>query len=256
MTTITSGTSGLRTAPNESSPLNRAWHVTRLHFSNKWQTIGVPWLAVSVIFLANFVIWWLITSAQQPDDATSSYNGASAYLFVYMLVVAIQAMSRTFSFALGFSVTRRDYYRGTLLAFVLYSVSYGAALTLLSYVEEWTNGWGVGLGMFRTVFFGADALWMRLFIYVAAFLIFSLIGIACGTLYVRWRANGLITLGVTAALLLIGSVALATLTKSWGQVGEWFVTAGVVGITAWLLLFSVLLTIFGYFVLRRATPKN
>jgi hypothetical protein len=250
-------TNGFRTAPSESSGGQRIWNVARLHFTNKWQTIGVPSLAMGVIFLANLVIWWLVRTAQQPGDQTNSYyNGASFYLFVYMLVVAIQAMSRTFPFALGFSVTRRDYYLGTLLAFVIYSIGYGAALTLLSYIEELTQGWGVGLTVFQTVLFDSGSLWLRLFIYVAAFLIFFLIGMVCGTVYVRWRANGLITLGVTVTLLVIGSVALATVTKSWVRVGDWFVTAGAVGVTAWLLLFSILFGIVGYFILRRATPNN
>lgn len=242
---------------SESSGLQRIWNVCRLQSSNKWQTIGVPALAMGIIFLANLAIWWLVTASQQSGgDTTNTYNGASVYLFVYMLVVAIQAMSRTFPFALGFSVTRRDYYLGTSLAFLIYSIGYGVAMTLLSYIEEWTSGWGMGLTLFRSMLFGADDLVQRLFITIAAFIVFFLIGMVCGTVYVRWRANGLVTLGVTVALLVIGSVALATLTKSWGRVGEWFVTAGSVGVTAWLLVFSVLFAILGFFILRRATPRN
>jgi hypothetical protein len=239
------------------SGLSRIWNVARLQGTNKWQSVGVPAIAMGVIFLANLVIWWLVTASQQPGNTpTNTYNGASFYLYVYMLVVAIQAMSRTFPFALGFSVTRRDYYLGTSLAFLIYSIGYGAALTLLAYIEEWTSGWGMSLTLFRTMFFGADSLALRLFISISAFIVFFVIGIVCGTVYVRWRANGLVTLGVTVALLVIGSVALATLTKSWDRVGEWFVTAGPVGVTAWLLVFSILFAILGFFILRRATPRN
>lgn len=247
----------LHPAKSQSSRAQRIWNVSRLHSTNKWQTIGVPAIAMGVILLANMAIWWLVRTAQQPgDETTSYYNGASFYLFVYMLVVAIQAMSRTFPFALGFSVTRRDYYLGTSLAFVIYSICYGVAMTLLSYIEEVTRGWGVGLTVFQTVLFDSGSIWVRLFMYVAAFLIFFLIGMTCGTVYVRWHANGLITFGVATALLVIGSVALATATSSWVRVGDWFVTAGPVGVTAWLLLLSSVFGIIGYFILRRATSAN
>ncbi|MEO6944129.1 MAG: hypothetical protein ABI053_05405 [Lacisediminihabitans sp.] len=254
MTTITNDFGTIQSAP---SGVQRIWNVARLQFSNKWQTLGVPWLAMGIIFLFNLVIWWFIATAGQPDEDTgSSYNGASFYLFVYMLVIAIQAMSRTFPFALGFSVTRRDYYLGTSLAFAIYSIGYGAALTFLSYVEEWTQGWGVGLTLFGTALLTTNSFWLRLFIYVAVLLVFFLIGMVCGTVYVRWRANGLVALGVAVALLTIGSVALATLTESWDLVGEWFLSSGVVGVTSWFLLFSTVFAIIGFFILRRATPQN
>lgn len=250
-------TTDFGTVQSESSGMQRIWNVTRLQFTNKWQTIGVPWLVMAVIFLFNVVIWWLVRTIPQPDDATNTvYNGASFFLFVYMLVIAIQAMSRTFPFALGFSVTRRDYYLGTSLAFVIFSVGYGMAMTLLSYIELWSQGWGVGLTVFQTALFDVASLWQRLFVNVAGFIVFFFIGMVCGTVYVRWRANGLVTLGVTVALLVIGSIALATLTESWGRVGEWFVNSGVVGVTTWLMVFSVLFAIAGYFILRRATPQN
>ncbi|MEO7121897.1 MAG: ABC transporter permease, partial [Lacisediminihabitans sp.] len=218
----------------------------------------VPWMVMGVIFLFNLVLWWVLMSTLQPEDqpTSNSYNGGSFFLFVYMLVIATQAMNRTFPFALGFGVTRRDYYLGTSLAFVIYSVCFGAALTLLSLIEQWTSGWGVGLALFRTQLLGDDNLGQVLFVNIAGFVVFFLIGMVCGTVFVRWRANGLVALGVIVALLAIGSIALATLTNSWGRVGEWFVSSGAVGVTAWLLLFSLLFGFAGFFILRRATPKN
>ena len=60
-----------------------------------------------------------------------------------LMVVAVQAMSATFRFALGMSVTRRDYYLGTALYFTMLSVVYAAGLTALGGIERLTDGWGL-----------------------------------------------------------------------------------------------------------------
>ena len=257
MTTMTS----IHTAPAARPASTRIWNAARLQFTNARQAIGLPWLILTIIFLANLAIWLILyasTSGQDRADVSEGlqYSGATSYIFVYMLVVAIQAISRTFPYALGLSVTRRDFYLGTSVAFVLFSFIYGGGLTLLSYIEEWTGGWGVGGRMFTAVYYGNGPVWQRLFVFVALFLFFFFVGMASATLYVRWRAAGLLTLGGVFLAIIVAFVGLATWTKSWGQVGEWFATSGPVGVVAWTLVPTVLSGAAGYFILRRATPKN
>jgi hypothetical protein len=129
---------------------NRITAVFRLHFVTIATTIAVPWLILAIIFAANYVIWWIIArSVSDPADLADaqegfSYSGATFYIFVYMMIVAVQAINLTFAFAQGYSVTRRDFYLGTSLAFVALAVMYAAGLTVLSYLEEVTGGWGLG----------------------------------------------------------------------------------------------------------------
>lgn len=257
MTTMTS----VHAAPAARPTSTRIWNAARLQFTNARQAIGLPWLILAIIFLANLAIWLILyasTSGQDRADVSKGlqYSGATSYIFVYMLVVAIQAISRTFPYALGLSVTRRDFYLGTSVAFVLFSFIYGGGLTLLSYIEEWTGGWGVGGRMFTAVYYGSGPVWQRLFVFVAIFLFFFFVGMASATLYVRWRAAGLLILGGVFIVIIVAFVGLATWTRSWVRVGEWFATSGPVGVVAWALVPTVLAGVAGYFILRRATPKN
>ncbi len=234
--------------------------VARLHFVNKWTTIGVPWLVLTFIFVVNLALWAIIAASTSGKDLADfsnglQYSGSSFYIFVYMLIVAIQAVTRTFPFALGYGVTRRDFYLGTSLAFAMLSVFYGAALTVLSFIEQATHGWGFGGHMFTAIYFGHGPWFQRFFVFTVGMLFFFFVGAAASTVYVRWRANGLLVLGGVFALVVVAAIGLITLSQSWPAVGSWLASAGPVGIVAWLLVPTVVAAIAGFFVLRRATPR-
>src|SRR5690554_4877023 len=98
--------------------LQRVLNVTRLHLTNKFPMMVLPLLILGFIFLVNLLIWLLIRSVAGPESAPDvtegmQFSGASSFIFVYMMVVAVQAVNLTFPFALGYSVTRRDFYLGT-----------------------------------------------------------------------------------------------------------------------------------------------
>jgi hypothetical protein len=235
--------------------------VARLHFVNKRTTIVVPWLVLAFIFLVNLTIWAIIvasTSGQDRADATNGtqFSGGSFYIFVYMLVVAIQAVNITFPFALGYGVTRRDFYLGTSLAFLVISVVYGAALTILSFIEQATHGWGLGGHLFTAVYFGNGPWFERFFVFTVGMLFFVFVGVAASTVFVRWRANGLVVLAAIIVVIVVGVIGLITLTNSWPGVGSWFAHAGSVGIVAWSLVPTVIAAVAGFLVLRRATPRS
>jgi hypothetical protein len=241
---------------------NRALAVLRLYFVNVSSIILVPLLIMGFIFIVNWVIWLLIfTNVQDASDradaqAGLSWSGASFYIFVYMMVVAVQSMNLVFPFAQGFSVTRRDFYLGSAAAFATLSVGYGALMTLLSVIEVATNGWGLNGRMFTSVYFGTGEWWVRFGIYTVLFLFFFFVGAAVATVYVRWRTNGILTFFAALTVLLVGASAIITLTGSWPAVGEWFVATGVNGVIAWTLVPTVIAAVTGYLVLRRATPRS
>lgn len=237
------------------------WRIVKLHFVNKWTVLGIPWLVMTFIFLVNLTIWGVIyatTTGQSRTDAEQGlgYTGASFYIFVYMLIVALQAINNTFPYALGLGVTRREFSFGTGIAFTLLAVGYGAALTILSFIEQWTNGWGLGGHMFTAIYFSDGPWYARLFVFAGAMLFFFFIGSIAASVYVRWRSNGLLVLGATIAVIALGLVVLATLTSSWGAIGRSFLAAGSIGIVGWMLVAAVIAAIAGYFVLERATPRN
>lgn len=241
---------------------SRILNVVKLHFANPWTTLWVPMLILAVIFLVNLAIWWLISTgiddAADRADATDGFqwSGASLYIFVYMMVVAIQAMNATFGFALGFSTTRRDYYLGSSVFFVVLSLIWTVLLTALAAIEEATGGWGLGGRMFTATYFGDGAWWERGLVFLGMMLFFFFFGAAVATIYVRWKANGLYAFFVLMAVALVGSIALVTLTESWPAVGEWFSANRAPGVVAWSLIPTVLAAGAGYLLLQRATPRS
>jgi len=258
MTTITQSRALLG---DPSTGGNRIWSVVRLNWINRWTVLYIPAMILGFIFLINVLIWWIVFLSTTPEERVSAlagteYSGASTYIFVYVMVIAIQAVNATFAFALGMSVSRREFFLGTSAALALLTVTWGGILTVLSYLEEWTGGWGFGGHIFTAVYFGSGDLWERLFTFAAGFLFFAFTGILWGTVYLRWRAYGLYVAGALSIILAIGVLALIGFTESWVQVGEWFVAAGPTGVVAWLLVPTVCNAVIGYLLLTRSTPKS
>lgn len=256
MTTTASFT---RVAP--STAAQRVGRVVRLHFANPWTTITLPWIILGVIFLANLAIWEIIViaaanSGDKRDIADGmQYSGSSFYIFVYMTIVAIQAINITFPFALGYGVTRRDYYLGTAANFVILSAIYSAGLTLLGVIERATHGWGIGGRMFTAVYFGDN--WLQNFyIFFVGMLFFFFTGAAFGAVFVRWKGTGITFLFIGLGALAIGIMALIGLTDGWSAVGSFFAGAGLAGSLSWSLVVTTLAAVAGFLVLRRATPRS
>ena len=257
MTTISSTIAATRPKAQ-----NRVLAVTRLQFVNRWTMFYLPAIILGAILLLNMAIWYIVL-ASLPTGADVAhaekgfqYTGAVFYIFIYMLVVAVQAISRTFPFALGFGVTRRNYYLGTALSFVVLALGFSVLLTVLSIIELATGGWGVGGHMFTPTYLTNASFGLRFVMYLCLFLFFLFVGSAIASVYVRWRAFGITAFFAIIALLLVGAIAIITLNHYWSAVGNWLATTGSVGLTAWLLVPAAIAAIAGFFVLRRATPRS
>ena len=259
MTTATLAGSAHRARP---AAQNRILSVFRLHFVNVSTTIVVPWMIMAFIFLVNLAIWAVIfssvTSAADRADVEEglTWSGSSLFVFAYMTVVAVQAINLTFPFAQGYSVTRRDFYLGTALAFVSLSAFYAAGLTVLSLIEDATGGWGFHGHMFTSVYFGVGPWYVRFTLFFVLLLFSFFVGTAFAAVYVRWKANGMIALFAAITVLVVALGALATVTDGWPAVGAWFERNGTNGVILWSLVPTVVAGITGYLVLRRATPRN
>ena len=247
-------------APTTIGALARITRVVKLQFANPWPILITPWMIMGFIFVVNLLIWWMITTIASPEDAGDvvdgfQYSGASAFVFVYMLVVAIMAMSQTFAFALGFGATRRDYYLGTALTFVILSAIFTAGFVVLGAIERATGGWGLGGRMFTPVYLG-DQWHVQAFCVFVALLFFFFVGSISGAIYVRYKSFGVTLFWCLVALGVVGGATLLTLTSSWEAFGKFFADAGFLGGYAWSLVPTVIAAVAGFFVLRRATPRS
>ncbi len=248
------------TTPAPVGASGRIINVVKLNLANPWTTIIMPWMILGILFAGSWVIWWLIVTAVGPNAGPdvlegTQWSGASLWIFVYMMVVAIQAINLTFPLALGYGVTRRDFWLGTSVTFVLLTIMFTLGLTILSVVEEATGGWGLGGRMFTAAYFGEDWL-QRMFIYITLMLFFYFFGAAIASVYVRWKATGVSAFFIAVGAILIAAGAIVTFAESWPQVWSFFGELGLTGIYALSYPVTIVSAVVGYFILRWATPKS
>jgi hypothetical protein len=241
--------------------LRRIAAVTRLHFVNKLQIVGMPLVILVGILLINISIWLIILNAvsehaRKTTEHGFGYTGSIFYIYVYAVIIGVQAISRTFPFSLGFGVTRRDFYLGSVLAFVFLSVIFSVVMTVLSAIEDLTNGWGLGGHMLNPVYFHAGPWGLRFLLYFVVFLFVFFTGSCVASVYVRWKSTGLIAFFAVLVVILLAAAVIITLTDGWGATGAWFARSGSLGVALWSLIPSALAAVAGFFLLRRATPKN
>ena len=249
-------------APHSLGSITRIWNVVRLHLVDLRTYVGIPWIIVGAAFVITVIISAIITYATGSTPNSPEAMEGQRYSWAvlapqwYLIVVAVQAIGMTFPFALGFSVTRRDFYLGTSLLFVLISAFNAAAFALLTQVEKLTNGWGMGAHMFNALWFGIDGWWVDLLSYFSMQLFIFFLGASVATIYMRWRMPGMLVFWVSLAALVLGALALITFTNSWPGVAAWFVAQGIAGFFSWLFIPTLFAATCGFLVLRKATPKN
>lgn len=241
------------------SGLARVLRVLKLHFVNRTGIVWMPLAIFSVIFLANWAVWFLVwqgTGGGAELAQATTWSGATSFIFVYMLVVAVQAMNLTFAFAIGLGSTRRDYALGTGLAFLILAIAWSLVIGVLAWLEELTGGWWLGGHMFAAVYFGDDGPIARTWYVFLLFLFFMAIGTIAGALWLRWKQWGLMIFGLAMAVILIGSLAIIGLNGAWAQVGAFFAGVGFAGGYPLLLIPTVIAAIIGFALLRRASART
>lgn len=249
------------TSPVVGGPLplaRRVWNVARLHVANPWPATGLPWSIFAAIFALNLAVWYIIATASGGRanlEPESFYNGGVTWFLFYFVVIAVQAINLTFHFALGLGVTRRDYFLGTLAYFAALAASFAVAVPLLAKLEQVTDGWGVGGRFFAPGDLDTWPAWQLGYAVFVAGMGMLLVGWFAGTVWVRWRARGMYTMFSLLAVSLVGGAWLATVSESWGNLGEFLAAQGVLGLLNWSLLTTAVLGFASYLVLRR-TPTR
>lgn len=236
---------------------SRTATIVRLLFANPWTAIYTPLLILTIILLMNLAIVGIVRANIPPDgEVAANINGGGFFLYVYMLVVAVQSVNQAFPLALGYGSTRRDFLIGFGIFAVILSIGYSLLLATAAAIEEATNGWGVTLNFFSTGTLWQSSWLEAVGVSVLAMLLFFGIGAATAAVYVRWRALGMYVFWAGLVFILIGGAALVTLLDAWTQVGEFFVWAGVLGSAAWSLIITAFCALAAWVILRRATPSQ
>ncbi|SIN85750.1 hypothetical protein [Agromyces cerinus] len=241
------------------SRAHEIWRIVRLHAVNPSIFFGIPWMIIGAAWAISLIITLIIRAGSGGDVTTEDldnmrYSWAVLSPQWYLVVVGVQAIGFTFSFALGFGTTRRDFWVGTSVMFLLVSIMYAAAIATLVQIEIATDGWGLGAHMFDALWYGQN--WfLDFYTSFALQLLVLFIGASVTTVYMRWRMRGMMILLFTAIALLLAAITGVTLTGSWPSLFAWFGTIGIAGVFSVVLGLAVVSAIVGYFVIRRATPR-
>lgn len=230
---------------------NRTISVVRMQLINRQTYIWIPLIILGGAFLLAYAVYAILAGAGV--DGPKYGGGAQAPLW-YFLAVGVQALTLTFPFSQAMSVSRREFYAGTLLTAGVTSALLAAIAVIGGLVERATDGWGV-----NGYFFGLPWIWEAgplgaLLLNFVAAMLFFVVGFWAATIYKRFGAVALTLVLVGIGVLLVAGLWLVARTNAWGAVFGWFAGVGVVGLSLWAILFGAVLAVIAFVTLRRAIP--
>lgn len=230
--------------------MNRIRQVARLQIPAWPYIVGWTWGMMAVTFGINLLSFM---ANYDPGDGVTTTGGVAS---LYGIAIGMAAVSVTqiFPYALGMSVTRREFYLAWSLLAVVQSVAYALVLCLLRAVEQAAGYWGMGMRYFSLPFMDDANPVLLLLGYAVPMLVVTHLGILLGTLYLRWGTTGVLaslTLTITALGL---TAALITWTRQWNAIGQWLLDQPSTALLAsWPVLVAAAFAVGGYSLIRRAT---
>lgn len=226
----------------------RVLKVVRLQLINKQTYIWVPLIVLGGALLVSILIYMMI-----PSDGPKYGGGSQAPLWVF-LFVGIQAMTMVFPFSQAMSITRRDFYLGTLITAVMTAAILGVIFILGGLFELWTNGWGINGYFFHLPWVWESGPLGAGFVYATLALFIFIVGFTCATIYKSWGPMVLTIGSLALTLVLVGLVFLVTRLELWGNVWMGILDLGALGLALWGLVAIVVLAGISFLAFRRAIP--
>ncbi|MCR2783007.1 MULTISPECIES: hypothetical protein [unclassified Microbacterium] len=231
--------------------MSRTLNVVRMQLVNKQTYIWVPLIVLAGALAVTLVIYGMLASAG--IDEPKFGGGAQAPLWTF-LFVGVQALTLSFPFSQAMSVTRREFYLGTVLTAAMTSAILAVVFVLGGLVELATNGWGL-----NGYFFHLNWIWeagplAAGFVFFVIAMLFFVIGFWAATIYKRFGSTWVAIILSAVGLALAGITWLITLRGAWGPVMEWILTQGALGLAAWGVLLITVLAVSSWATLRRAIP--
>ena len=228
--------------------MRRTLNVVRLQLINRQTFIWVPLIILGGATLVSVLIYAMI-----PTD-TAKYGGGGQAPLWYFFAIGISAMTLTFPFSQAMSVTRREFFLGTMLTAVLASTLMGFLFLIGGGIEVATNGYGVNGWVFYLPWLWEAGPLGAFVVYFTLALFFFVVGFTGATIYKSWGLMVLTIAWIALALLLVGLVFLVTRLDLWGQVWTGVVDLGALGLALWGLVITAVLSVVSFLAFRRAIP--
>lgn len=244
MTTTAHPLSALPTRPSTG---RRIINVVRLQFINTQTFIWVPALILVATVFVTLVILGML-----PTDEPKNSLGAQSPMW-YFVAAGAMAMTYSFPFAQAMSVTRREFFIGTLLAAAVSSAGLSTAFLLIAGIERLTDGYGFN-GYIAYVPWVFENGWVSAWLtYLCLPLFAFVLGFWFATIYKLLGPLGLTVTIVGASLVLLGTIFTITRTESWPTVFEAFQALGPTGVTLCGIGLTAILALGSYATLRKAS---
>jgi hypothetical protein len=231
--------------------MNRVLVAVRLQLVAWPSSIGLAWMILGLAFAANVVVWGSIGLA----DMEGIWTGGLASIYFVFFSAYITSMTQVFPLAVGFGLTRREFYASMSVLAAAQSVVYGLVLVGLAVVERATGGWGVGLQFFRPDGIETGNIALQVSVYAVPFLFLAYVGICLGIVFKRWGTNGVYVLITASAGVAAAAVVIVTVGDGWDEIGRWLGRQSVVSLlVGWPLPVIAALAACGFAGIRRASP--
>jgi hypothetical protein len=230
--------------------MNRIRQVARLQIPAWPHILGWTWGMMAVTFGINLLS---VFANRDPGEGVTTTGGVAS---LYGIAIGMAAVSVTqiFPYALGMSVTRREFYLAWSLLAVVQSVVYALVLCLLRAVEQATGYWGMGMRFFGLPLMDDANPVLLLLGYAVPMLVVTHLGILLGTFYLRWGTTGVLASLALAFTALGLAVVLIAWTRQWEAIGRWLLDQPPMALLAgWPVLVAAAFAAGGYTLIRRAT---
>lgn len=231
--------------------MSRTVNVIRMQLVNRQTYLWVPLIVLGGALVITLAIYLMLSGA---GIQTAKYGGGAQAPLWYFGVVGVQALTLTFPFSQAMSVTRREFYLGTLLTALLTAGILGLVFMAGGLIEQATGGWWM-----EGYFFYLPWIWeagpvAAAFFYFMIAMLFFVIGFWAATVYKRFGSIVLTAILVGVGLLLVGGMYLVGRLNAWEQVFSWLATQGALGLALWSVPVAAVLAFISFFTLRRAVP--
>lgn len=231
--------------------MNRALNVVRLQLINRQTFVWIPLIILFGSLAISLLIYGIIQSSGARGVMIS--GGVQAPLW-YFGVIGAQALTRTFPFSQAMSITRRDFFIGTLLTAVLTAGLLAAVFVIGGLIEQATNGYGMnGWFFYLPWVWEAGPLAAGVAYFALAMLAF-VIGFWAATVFKRFGSLVTVITLVGVGLVAVAVAWLVTATRSWPAVVDAVVTLGAFGLAVCGILITLVLATSSFATLRRAVP--
>ncbi len=228
--------------------MSRTLNVVRMQLVNRQTYIWIPLIIIGGAWLLSLAVFAMI-----PYEGVKAGGGSFAPLW-YFLAVGVMALTRTFPFSQAMSVTRREYFLGTLLTAAVTSAMLTIIYVIGGLIEVATNGWGLNGWFFHLDWLWAAGPWSALVVFFVISMLFFVTGFWAATVFKRFGTLWLTVVLVGIGVLFVGAIFLITRWNAWEPVVTWIAVQGAFGLALWGIVLGAVLALLSFATLRRATP--